>query len=55
MSKPAIVMKNFLIKDRVGSNGEDWYSQREWRIVAFQKMLEIADDISNGKCICRVV
>lgn len=51
MSKPAIIMKNFLIKDRVGSSGEDWYSQREWRIVAFQKMLGITDDISNGKCI----
>ena len=50
MSKRAMILKNFLIKNKVGNNGEDWYSQREWRIIAFGNMLEITAD-NKGKCI----
>ena len=51
MSKATMILKNFLIKNKTGINGEDWYSQREWRIIAFGKMLGITPDNNNGKCI----
>lgn len=51
MTKSAIIFKNFLIKDKVGKNGEDWYSQREWRIIAFRKNIELSENEKNGKCI----
>ncbi len=50
MSKSAMIFKNFLIKNNIGINGEDWYSQREWRIIAFRKNLNL-DENSKGKCI----
>ena len=51
MSKSTMILKNFLIKSRTGLNGEDWYSQREWRIIALGKMLGITEGNINGKCI----
>lgn len=46
-----MILKNFLIKNKIGINGEDWYSQREWRIIALGKMLDITAENSKGKCI----
>ena len=51
LDKPALIFKNFLIKDKTGPNGEDWYSQREWRIIAFRKRLGLDDNNDKGKCI----
>lgn len=51
IDKPTLIFKNFLIKDKTGPNGEDWYSQREWRIIAFRKSLELDDNNYKGKCI----
>ena len=51
LSKTEMIYTNFLIKDKVGINGEDWYSQREWRIIAFSKNLSLSQTEKNGKCI----
>lgn len=51
MSKTAMIFKNFLIKNKIGISGEDWHSQREWRIIAFEKMLEITPENSKGAYI----
>lgn len=50
-SKTAMIFENFLVKHKVGINGEDWYSQREWRIIAFSKNLSLSESNKNGKCI----
>lgn len=51
LSKIALVFIIFLIKNKVGVNGEDWYSQREWRIIGFKKNLGLSETEENGKCI----
>lgn len=50
LSKAALIFENFLIKNKVGVNGEDWYSQREWRIIAFRNNLKLSET-EEGKCI----
>ncbi len=50
-SKRVQIFNNFLLKKRYGENGEDWYSQREWRIIAFRKNLDITLSLEKGKCI----
>ena len=51
LSKEELIFTNFLIKNKVGVNGEDWYSQREWRIIGFRKNLEINETEDKGKYI----
>jgi len=50
LSSAALMYRNFLIKDKEGKNGEDWYSQREWRIIARHNILGI-EESDEGKCI----
>lgn len=50
-SKKKIILLNYLIKNWTGEDGEDWHSQREWRIIGFTKNLEIGETDVNGKCI----
>lgn len=49
-SKKKIIITNFLAKNKEGIEKEDWYSQREWRIIAFRETLGLGKD-ENGKCI----
>lgn len=50
LSKETLIFNNFLIKNKVGVNGEDWYSQREWRIIGFRESLGLSEN-EKGKCI----
>ena len=51
LDKEEMIFTNFLIKDEVGINGEDWHSQREWRIIAFRKSLALSKTEEKGKCV----
>ncbi len=51
LGKETMIFTNFLIKNKVGINGEDWHSQREWRIIAFRKNLALSKTEEKGKCI----
>lgn len=51
LGKEEMIFTNFLVKNKVGINGEDWYSQREWRIIAFRKNLELSETEEKGKCV----
>ena len=51
LSKATVTFNNFLIKNKVGVNGEDWDSQREWRIIGFRKTLGLSETEEKGKCI----
>lgn len=51
LGKAEMIFINFLVKDKVGIHGEDWHSQREWRIIAFPKNLALNETEKKGKCI----
>ena len=51
LDKKSLIICNFLIKDKLGKQGEDWYSQREWRIISFKNNMELENDAQDGKCI----
>ncbi len=51
LDKKSLIVCNFLIKDKLGKQGEDWYSQREWRIISFKNNMELENDAQDGKCI----
>ena len=51
LSKKQLLFMNFLIKNKFGINNENWYVQREWRMLAFRKTLNPIGDQDLGKCI----
>lgn len=51
MSKREMIVRTFLLKNKIGENGEDWNSQREWRIISFRKSLGLSETVENGTYI----